>query len=1079
MEKKPLYEIDKNDCFRFKIKNYNLAKPFTGFFPGIAGIMGIPVWCFYVNRGQCISSFGFDTKDGAIMEFQPANKAYRYTPLYGFRTFLKLNGQFYEPFRETNSNRIFNIENIMEITSYDLTIKEENKTLGIEIEINYFTIPNEPIGALARMLTIKNNSEKEIDVEILDGIPQIMPYGLTEFAMKNMSRTIEAWYTVDIENNLSFYRIKTTFQDIAEVKPVTAGHFYFAFVENENLLPSIIDPSLIFGVASDLTYPFKFMENNFKFPEKQHFVSRTPSAFTFAGRKMKKGETITLYSLSGKAENLEKIKKLSKIYSKKEFFIQKAKENETLIKTLMDNCFVVSSKKEFDIYSRNSFLDNLLRGGFPYTIKSDHKTDVLYLFSRKHGDPERDYNNFKLQPTYFSQGNGSYRDVNQNRRNDIFFNPEVGYSNILYFINLIQLDGYNPLTVKGISYVFDKNEKDKLNKYVENKEIEKIFEKNFTPSDIINFVMEKNISFKKGNLFDFISVILTNSKKIEEAEFGEGYWSDHWFYNLDLIESFEAIFPDKMKFLLTELKEFSYFDTEVFVLPRSERYVLNYNNEPRQYRSLIKDKEKINLIKSREVEPNKVRVNNGKGEIYKTDLISKLITLAVIKLSTLDPENIGIEMEAGKPGWNDSLNGLPGLFGSSLNETMELKRLFLMLKRWILEIGLEKAEISLPIEIFDFFKAITNILSENIKKKISNFEFWDLCSTERETYRERIKFGIDGREIKVKLSKVMNFIEKGLKKLNDSIERAYDEGTGLYTTYFYYNLVKYKIENNKIIPLKFEIKRIAHFLEGAVHFFRIENEMKKLRKLAFAVRESNIYDKKLKMYKIGGSLENEPLELGRVRAFPAGWLENESVFSHMEYKYLLELLKSGLYDIFYEDMKNCLVPFLNPEVYGRSIFENVSFIVSSTNPDPELHGIGFYPRLSGTTSEFYHMLLVMAFGKKPFFLNENGNLCLEFKPAIASWLFTEKDEYVDYHTTDGAEKIFIPKNSFAMSFMNSIVIFKNPTRKDTFHPEIRVLGYILFDKNGKPFKISGSVIGEPYSVMVRKGRYKIIDVLIG
>jgi len=32
-------------------------------------------------------------------------------------------------------------------------------------------------------------------------------------------------------------------------------------------------------------------------------------------------------------------------------------------------------------------------------------------------------------------------------------------------------------------------------------------------------------------------------------------------------------------------------------------------------------------------------------------------------------------MEADRPGWCDALNGLPGLFGSSVNETLELKRL--------------------------------------------------------------------------------------------------------------------------------------------------------------------------------------------------------------------------------------------------------------------------------------------------------------------------------------------------------------------------------------------------------------------
>ena len=35
---------------------------------------------------------------------------------------------------------------------------------------------------------------------------------------------------------------------------------------------------------------------------------------------------------------------------------------------------------------------------------------------------------------------------------------------------------------------------------------------------------------------------------------------------------------------------------------------------------------------------------------------------------------MGIDMEGGKPGWYDALNGLPGLIGSSVNELCELAR---------------------------------------------------------------------------------------------------------------------------------------------------------------------------------------------------------------------------------------------------------------------------------------------------------------------------------------------------------------------------------------------------------------------
>ena len=94
-----VYKLDKSGDFI--IENYNRAKAFSSFFPGIAGLHGIPLWAFYVNRGQCISSFGVKDKDGSILEFLPANQAYNLTPIKGFRTFLKLKkGKqliFYEP----------------------------------------------------------------------------------------------------------------------------------------------------------------------------------------------------------------------------------------------------------------------------------------------------------------------------------------------------------------------------------------------------------------------------------------------------------------------------------------------------------------------------------------------------------------------------------------------------------------------------------------------------------------------------------------------------------------------------------------------------------------------------------------------------------------------------------------------------------------------------------------------------------------------------------------------------------------------------------------------------------------------
>ncbi len=93
-----------------------------------------------------------------------------------------------------------------------------------------------------------------------------------------------------------------------------------------------------------------------------------------------------------------------------------------------------------------------MRGGYPKIIQTKDRTSVYHIYSRKHGDIERDYNAFYLTPEYYSQGNGNYRDVNQNRRSDVLFNPKVAEFNIHSFMSLIQADGYNPLIVKGSKF---------------------------------------------------------------------------------------------------------------------------------------------------------------------------------------------------------------------------------------------------------------------------------------------------------------------------------------------------------------------------------------------------------------------------------------------------------------------------------------------------------------------------------------------------------------------------------------------------------------------------------------------------
>ncbi|MBO6283858.1 MAG: hypothetical protein J6M63_08010, partial [Pseudobutyrivibrio sp.] len=172
---------------------------------------------------------------------------------------------------------------------------------------------------------------------------------------------------------------------------------------------------------------------------------------------------------------------------------------------------------------------------------------------------------------------------------------------------------------------------------------------------------------------------------------------------------------------------------------------------------------------------------------------------------------------------------------------------------------------------------------------------------------------------------------------------------------------------------------------------KLGDDINAKRAMYSKIKESDLFDEKLSMYKVNASLKDASFELGRCRAFTPGWLENESIWLHMEYKYLLELLRSGLYKEFFEDFKNAAVPFLDKDTYGRSTLENSSFIASSKNPNERIHGKGFVARLSGSTIEFISMWKLMFFGKNIFTVNEAGDLQFELTPAIPEYLIAEKD----------------------------------------------------------------------------------------
>jgi hypothetical protein len=375
------------------------------------------------------------------------------------------------------------------------------------------------------------------------------------------------------------------------------------------------------------------------------------------------------------------------------------------------------------------------------------------------------------------------------------------------------------------------------------------------------------------------------------------------------------------------------------------------------------------------------------------------------------------------------------------------------------------------------------------------FEYWDKANYVKEQYREITKYGVSGTENKVSIDTIRDFMKAALSRLNIGISKAHNQKDGVISTYFINEVLDYEeivqtdsdgnsyVKRNKRGLACFRVKKFRHlplplFLEGPVHYLHCNPLPEEAAVLSANVRQSGLFDQKLQMYKVNESIDDQPMEIGRARTFSPGCFENESIWLHMEYKYMLELLRNELYPEFYQDFKNVFVPFLDPEVYGRSNLENSSFIVSSSNPDPSLHGNGFVARLSGATAEFINILHLMVVGKKPFSMSDTGELQLQFKPALPAWLFTKEPPTAELFIAGQWQQVEFAKNTFSFMFLGDILVtYHNKSRRDTFGTDaVSVASWTLVDLSGKAQTIQGGYLRGALAEQVRNREFRSIAI---
>ena len=313
---------------KFLIENYGKKSTFASFLPGISGEKGIPIWCYYVNRGQCVVSFGVDNKDHSIMEFYPAHQAYQNVKTTGFRTFVKKDGKVTELFADENRTHR------MEIARNGLKIEEENDVLGVNAKVDYFTLPGEKIGALVRRVELTNTTGEYAKIEVLDGMPALIPYGVGIDSMKNMCQTSKAWMQVeDVKEGRPYFRVRASMADTAAVTKMEGGNFSIGCLSDGTRLQPVVDPTVVFSYDTSLQKPIGFEGTAVKelLVKEQITMNQLPCSFYGTEAELAADESICFYEIIGQVEN----KDLLKAYAAKKldaaYFHAKAKEADGFI----------------------------------------------------------------------------------------------------------------------------------------------------------------------------------------------------------------------------------------------------------------------------------------------------------------------------------------------------------------------------------------------------------------------------------------------------------------------------------------------------------------------------------------------------------------------------------------------------------------------------------------------------------------------------------------------------------------------------------------------------------------------------
>ena len=776
----------------YKISNYSEIPPFF-----ISVSSSSDHWMFLSSNGGL--TCGRKDPENALFPYYTDDKIHDSAANSGPKSIIIVSkadkSYVWEPF--LSHLDVYHIErNIYRsIIGNKLIFEEINHDL--QVSFSYSWMNSDKYGFI-KETKLLNRGEEHVEVDFVDGLRNILPYGVNRGLQTNMSTLVDGYKQCELieDAGLGIFTLSSILTDKAEPsEALKSTTIWQAGLKNVNYLLS----------EGQLT---NFLKG--KPLETEKFKKGQRGAFFIQGKERIEPKQELVWRIvaeinqgpSDVPELLSKIKSgglIDEVLKDVESGTQRLND----LVSQADGQQLTSDKLNTSRHFSNT-LYNIMRGGifsdqysiakqdFVDFVKSwnsivfDQHSDFLeglnqkaslqelqesianlndpdlerllmeYLpltFSRRHGDPSRPWNVFSIQikkedgsENLYYQGN--WRDIFQNWEALSLSYPEYIESFIAKFLNASTADGFNPyrVTKDGIDWEL------------------------LDPDDPWSNI---------------------------------GYWGDHQvIYLQKLLELSFKYHPQKINGLL---------DRDLFV----------YANVPyklKGYDSLLSDPRnsiEFNAKLAKKLEEQFAQFGaDGKlhldkdGMPYKVNMVEKMLTTALSKLSNFIPDG-GIWMNTQRPEWNDANNALVG-YGVSMVTLYYMRRFFSFVHELISkQTSVQDYQVS--SEVIGLLHDISKVFKthqELLKGQISNAArkaIVDGLGMAGEQFRNKVYGGFTHIKETVSIDEIKDFLVLSLEYIDHTIKCS-KRTDGLYHAY---NLVHFSEDG-------FAIEHLYEMLEGQV-----------------------------------------------------------------------------------------------------------------------------------------------------------------------------------------------------------------------------------------------------------------------